>query len=211
MTIRRFTRQAPATAGETLLLDPLKARLRLLSCGQDDSLKTYLKVSVDLLERYTNRIFNECLVKGEFGFVTVGTLSGKPMLPIACAPIFDDALIDLSIKTSQGFTPLDGAIYPVYEYGECYINDSDAVNDFDENTVYPIVVNFKAGYPVADKVWSLPAALQDAIIGLAAYMFDNPTDCGANGCGCGASKNGVHLPPSIALLVNYYVIKRVLV
>ncbi|WP_434779267.1 hypothetical protein [Neisseria sp. Ec49-e6-T10] len=207
--MKRFIRQPSAIDVSALLLPELKKKLKILDNTRDDSLKGLLDVAVILIESYTWRILAECEVIGKFSEFTPSRANNQPMIDCARAPVFDDALISITYRTQEDTDiNIEGFLEVVNEFGEVYITEEP--QETVACTLYPVTVVFKAGYGEDDEGnWTCPIVLQEAILNMAVYMFENPSDCGAGGCTCsGTSENGVNLPKAVTMLLYPYVLRR---
>ena len=207
--MNRFTSNPSSIDVSAFLLDDLKTQLKIIGADRDAQLSGLLVLSADLIERYTWRYLTERTVKGEFNSATPSRATIGDMLDCQRAPVFDDSLLSITFKGVDSEEALTGFIAPVQEFGECFITSEpeQAAND---EAIYPIVVEFKAGYPLDGLgAWTCPEPLKQAIVSLAMYMYANPLDCGSGGCNCaGGSSNGVKLPSQVSMMVSSYVIRR---
>jgi hypothetical protein len=206
--VNRFTSSPSAIDVSSFLLESMKTQLRIIGSDRDDQLSGLLVLSADLIERYTWRYLTERTVKGEFSNATPSRATTGDMLDCQRAPVFDNSLLSIKFKGVGSEEVLDGFIAPVQEMGECFIT-SEPTQEVDTDAVYPISVEFKAGYPLDGVEWTCPLPLQQAIIALAMYMYANPLDCGSGGCSCaGGVSNGVRLPQTVSMMLDSYVIRR---
>jgi hypothetical protein len=79
---------------------------------------------------------------------------------------------------------------------------------------FPLSVQFFAGYLYNPEtsIWEVPQGIRQAIIDLTVFMYENPTDCNASGCGntTGSNTKGtnIKLPVNVAnQLISYKVEK----
>jgi hypothetical protein len=206
--VNRYTESPSIIDASALLLDSLKETLRIIGSDRDAQLAGLLVLSQNLVERYTWRLLTERTVKGEFGNTTPSRINGHAMLDCLRAPVFDGSLLSITFNGVDSGEVLDGFIAPVGEFGECFVQ-SEPTQELAGDAAYHVSVLFKAGYPILDGEWQCPAALQQSVVSLAAYMFANPLDCGAGGCSCaGGSSNGVRLPQIVSMMLDSYVIRR---
>jgi hypothetical protein len=200
------------------LLTRVKSILLISNSTQDAKLTDLIRVSLALVERYTNRLLVERQVTGRFSHAEQTVHSVYPAVHFAVAPVFRDAFVSVFWSTNVDET-LTGYAMPYLDQGLVFITKEPAKAElgwdecakYDENKkeLYPIKATILAGYKGSLTTWTAPDDLQYAVASLAAYFFENPTDCGSSGCTHGSAMNGVTLPQSVAMLCNQYVIKRV--
>jgi hypothetical protein len=207
--MNRFTSSPSSIDVPSFLLESMKTQLKIIGSDRDAQLSGLLVLSADLIERYTWRLLTERTVKGEFNNATPSRATNGDMLDCQRAPVFDDSLLSITFKGVDSDEALSGFITPVHEFGECFIT-SEPEQSANDEAAYPVVVQFKAGYPVDNfGAWLCPLPLQQAIIALAMYIYANPLDCGAGGCSCaGGVSNGVRLPQTVSMMLDSYVIRR---
>lgn len=214
-----LTRGEPSFDVVPELLGLVKSALRLCGTSFDDKLTHYVRVSLDLVERYTNRILVECEVTGRFNHASRNTLSCYPAVHFAVTPVYRDAFVSLAWSTDEDET-LTGFAMPYLDQGMVFLTSEPADTNLGWHHCcalsnggtepYPIKAVIKAGYKQDEGgKWLCPDALKQAVAQLATYFYENPTDCGACGCMSGGSSNGVRLPQTVALLLTTYIVKRV--
>ena len=207
--MNRFTSSPSSIDVSSFLLDQMKEQLKIIGTARDAQLSGLLVLSTDLIERYTWRYLTERTIKGEFNNATPSRAKSGGMLDCQRAPVFDDSLLSITFRGVDSDEALSGFIAPVQEFGECFVT-SEPVQSANNEAVYPVVVEFKAGYPVDNLGdWLCPLPLQQAVIALAMYLYANPLDCGSGGCSCaGGVSNGVRLPSPVSMMIDSYVIRR---
>ena len=215
--IGQYTFGSPSFDVVPDLLARAKSDLRLSGAGFDAKLTDYIRVALDLIGRYTNRILVECEVTGRFNHASQNSLSCYPAVLFTVAPVYRDAFVSLAWSVNDDEV-LTGFATPYLEQGAVFLTQepTDAGNGFascciNSNGItepYPIKAVIKAGYPEVDDVWTCPAPLQQAVVSLTTYFFEHPSDCGDCGCSAGPSSHGIKLPPTIALLIAPYVVRR---
>jgi hypothetical protein len=206
--MKRFTEQATSFDAATYLLPALKTQLKITHNNADTQLLSLLGIAFVLIEKYTWRLLAERVVKGEFDAPSQSRASiGKMMLDCWRAPVFDNAFESAVWHGKNTNQALTGYIAPVMEFGECFITN-EPTEEQNENALYLIDVYFKAGYKFTSTTWDCPMPLQQAIIELATFMYQNTGACNVGGCNCGDASNGIRLPSNVALMCNPFVIRR---
>lgn len=202
------------------LLARLKDSLKLSSNSFDAKLTLYIKQSIELIGRYTNRILVESKVTGRFTGTSRTMITCYPALYFPVAPVYRDAFVSASwsVDTDEA---LEGFVTPFQDQGYVFLTTEPTADSYQQfktsfcacdcngiKEIYPFKAVIKAGYGQdVSHVWLCPKGLQQAIISLSTHFYDNPSDCG--GCASGASANGVMLPYQVAALANPYRIRRV--
>jgi hypothetical protein len=194
------------------LLARVKSALRLSGTSADVKLTDYIRVALDIIGRYTNRILVQTEVTGRFNHAARSQLSCHPALYFPVAPF--GAFVSLTWLADESLT---GFATPYLDQGFVFMTQEPANADLGWDACctvdgvqepYPITAVVTAGYPLISGVWSCPPALQQAVVSLASYFYEHPSDCGECGCSSGNASNGVRLPPSVAMLIGMYVIRR---
>jgi len=214
----QLTYGAPAFDVVPELLPRVKQALRLSGSSFDARLTDYIRVALDLIGRYTNRILVECEVTGRFNHASRTELSCYPAVYFAVAPVYRDAFVSVAWSVDED-EPLTGFASPYLDQGFVFLTSEPAnvslgwvhccTNGDGLQEPYPIKAVIKAGYKQNElDVWLCPDALKQAVISLAAYFYEHPTDCSDCGCSSGSASNGVRLPPTIAMLISTYIVRR---
>lgn len=180
-----FVRGLPVYDLPTILQPRLQAALRLSVPPPID----YIVTAIDLVERYTNRLMVECEIEGRFTRAHPNTLSKYQAVHFPFAPIYDDAFVSVAFKGDA----VDGTAIQYMSQCLVFLN-ADIPTCFDD--IYNVVAKIKAGYKEGKN------PLLDAIVKMAAYLYDNQIDCGS--CTCTSV-----MPQSIKMMLNPYVIRRV--
>ncbi|MFA9204168.1 MAG: hypothetical protein ACEQSD_09240, partial [Flavobacteriales bacterium] len=194
------------------LLARVKSALRLSGTSADAKLTDYIRVSLDIIGRYTNRILVQTEVTGRFDHAAPSSLSCHPALYFAVAPVYRDAFVSLTWLADESLTGFatpyldQGFVFMTQEPANAALGWSACCTVDGVQEPYPITAVINAGYPLIDDVWSCPPALQQAVVSMASYFYEHPSDCGECGCSAGSASNGVRLPPSVAILISMYVI-----
>lgn len=164
----RYDITSPAS-GDPVSLAEAKAWCRVRHTA-DDTLITTLINSVTLFgEKYCNRVFIERTYEGYFDALCSSKLELYPFITVRRAPlqsidaveIFTDgayaAFTDYKLKETNGYPRL------IFENGITA----------DTNAVYPVKVDFKAGYVNAAAV---PEDIKTAIKAHVAFLYENRGD-----------------------------------
>lgn len=185
-----FVRGLPVYDLPTILQPKLQAALRLSVPPSID----YIVTAIDLVERYTNRLMVECEIEGRFIRAHPNTLSKYQAVHFPFAPIYDDAFVSVAFKGDA----VDGTAIQYMSQCLVFLNMPTCFcPDLTESgQVYNVIAKIKAGYKEGKN------PLLDAIVKMAAYLYDNQIDCGS--CTCTSV-----MPQSIKMMLNPYVIRRV--
>lgn len=193
----------------SILLPVVKAKLRVMNSEDDVYLVSIIKTSIALCEKWTNTVIAGRSFIYEYSTIQPSEIiQEKMVLPVTKTPVVDDfATCSLKLKNGDDYI-VQGKLERLQQFAEYVLLDNDELTD--ENYViismYPVTLEYKAGYyyDVESEEWTAPVLIQQAVIDMAVYMYENPVDCGACGCVGGKASYGITLPTNVSSALSAY-------
>lgn len=171
-----------------ITLEELKSWAKIFNSREDDKLISIIKGVTLEAERYTHRTFiiKEFETKRDiFGDVDESPAPGYPHksnpIVLRRSPFVDIESITYVKDGVEQSIPLI-QIAEKNCYSQIFPDVNESWPSFDEGVVYPITVNFTAGY--ATDSTGMPEDLKIALLTHATFIYKNPGDCNNGSCSC---------------------------
>lgn len=208
MAYRLKTESAHDYDYTALILPLVKAKLRILSTNDDVYLTSIIKTSIALCEKWSNTVIAGRSFVYEYSAIQPSEINHENMvLPITKTPVVEDfSVCSLKIKDGDDYV-VTGRLERLQQFAEYVLSDVELIDSNDvADSMYPVTLEYKAGYYYDAEIeaWAAPILIQQAVADMAVYMYENPTDCGACGCGNGQKSYGINLPSNVSSAMSAY-------
>ena len=182
-------------------LDEAKAHLQVDFSDDDTIIQFFIDTAQDLIQDYTNQLFETQVQEGLFSNVEYSQFESLPYVTFKRFPVTDISKVE--IHNGTAFITLTLTTDYLIEQREKQfprVLFKEIANFSDENEAYPIRITATCGYANAAAV---PNKIKMAIRMLAAEFYDNRGDCPED------SKGMFLLPKSLKRTIGSCIIREV--